>query len=102
MANKIISLVLCAVSVIILCVVYRVIKMLPSEEMGGPRARAIGIVGIFALLGTVVFFFQFICAVAGKTFFELKRYGMPIWVLLLIGIVWITVLVIILLKNMPQ
>jgi len=75
---------------------------MPSEEKGSPRGRKIGIAGAFALLGTAVFFFQFVCAVTGKTFVELKRYSMPLWVLLLIGIGEIIVIAIITIKALKK
>lgn len=111
MYSKIVSFVLCAVSVAIMVVVYRTITGMPADEMGGPRARAVGIVGIVSSLSAIGFFFQFVCAVRGETIIEFlnrrpNRYGaplpVPLWAYYLFEIGIMTVLIIVLLKNIRK
>lgn len=111
MYSIIVSFVLCAVSVAIMVVVSRTIKGMPADEMGGPRARAVGIVGIVSSLSAIGFFFQFVCAVRGETIIEFlnrrpNRYGaplpVPLWAYYLFEIGIMTVLIIVLLKNIRK
>ncbi len=111
MYSIIVSFVLCAVSVAIMVVVYRTIKGMPADEMGGPRARAVGIVGIVSSLSAIGFFFQFVCAVRGETIIEFlnrrpNRYGaplpVPLWAYYLFEIGIMAVLIIVLLKNIRK
>jgi len=102
MITKIILLLLCIASIVTLCIVYRVIAKMPSEEKGSPRARKIGIIGAVAALGIVVFFYWFTCEVTGESFFELKVRGTHIWKLALIAATSSTICIIILLKYLKN